>query len=116
MKCIEFQRLIPDFINNKILDEDKYVHLEEFIEHSKECSECYDELEVNYMIMEGLDKLENDATGSFNFKEELHKKLNMHEEIIYNEYKINVIGGVISSAAQITLLINVIAYIWRLLA
>ncbi len=115
MKCIEFQRLIPDFINDEILEDDKYIYLEEFIEHSKECSECYDELEINYMIMEGLDKLENDFKGSFNFKEELHKKLSMHEENIYNEYKINVIGGVINVAAQVTLVVDLIIYIWRLM-
>lgn len=114
MKCIEFQRLIHDFINDEILNDDKYIFLEEFIEHSKECKECYEELEINYMIMEGLDKLENDFKGSFNFKEELQKKLNAHDERIYNEYKINIIGGVISVAAQVTLFVNLVIYFWRI--
>ncbi|MBE5926944.1 MAG: hypothetical protein E7270_08295 [Lachnospiraceae bacterium] len=115
MKCIEFQRLIPDFINDNILNEDKYEYLEGFIEHSKECPECYDELEIHYMIMEGLDKLENDSKTSFNFKEELRMKLNMHEENIYNEFKINVIVGVINVIAQITLFVGIIMYFVRLL-
>lgn len=115
MKCIEFQRLIPDFISDRILEDDKYEYLEDFIEHSKECAECYDELEIHYMIMEGLDKLENDSKASFNFKEELQKKLRMHEDVIYNEYKINVIGGVINIAAQIALFVTIIMYFWRLL-
>ena len=50
MKCMEFQKLIPDIINGIVPDE----MLEEVLEHVETCSECYDELEINYILQYGL--------------------------------------------------------------
>ena len=50
MKCHDVQRMISGFIEEKLTDE----QLEGFLEHIENCQDCYDELEVYYMITIGL--------------------------------------------------------------
>ena len=58
MDCKEFAGLIQDFLGDK-LDEMK---LSEFLEHVDECENCKDELRIQYLIYEGLERLETGAT------------------------------------------------------
>ena len=50
MKCHDVQRMIQGFIEKRLTDE----QLEAFLEHIASCRDCYDELEVYYMIRTGL--------------------------------------------------------------
>lgn len=50
MKCMEFQKMIPDIINGTVSDD----RLEDVIDHVESCKECYDELEINYILQYGL--------------------------------------------------------------
>ena len=50
MKCHDVQRMIQGFIEKRLTDE----QLEAFLEHIASCRDCYDELEVYYMITTGL--------------------------------------------------------------
>ena len=58
MDCKEFNGLIQDFLNDR-LDEMK---LSEFLSHIEECEDCRDELRIQYLIYEGLARLEEGAT------------------------------------------------------
>ena len=58
MECKEFTGLIPDFLHDA-LDETK---LSEFLSHVDECENCMDELRIQYLIYEGLERLETGAT------------------------------------------------------
>ena len=58
MDCKEFNGLIQDFLNDR-LDEMK---LSEFLSHIEECEVCRDELRIQYLIYEGLARLEEGAT------------------------------------------------------
>ena len=58
MDCKEFAGLIQDFWGDR-LDEMK---LSEFLEHVDECENCKDELRIQYLIYEGLERLETGAT------------------------------------------------------
>lgn len=109
MDCRRFQKLIPDFINDSMELDD----MEAFVRHSKECAECFDELEIYYMLYEGLDKIENDAKASFDLKGELSHKLAMYEEETYTLYKMKVIGGVAGAVAQILLAVCISLHIWN---
>ncbi len=46
--------------------------------HLKECSECMDELEVRFLLHEGLNSLEDGR--NFNLKEELEERLYQSEQ------------------------------------
>ena len=58
MECKEFAGLIHDFLHDG-LDENK---LSEFLTHVDECENCRDELRIQYLIYEGLERLETGAT------------------------------------------------------
>ncbi len=57
MDCREAQAWIVPFIEGKLNDEQN----EKFIEHIENCSECYDELEVYYIVIVGTKQLDEDT-------------------------------------------------------
>lgn len=67
MKCHDAQRMISEFIEKKLTDQ----QLEGFLEHIETCQDCYDELEVYYMITIGLRQLDEDHTGTMDLKRNL---------------------------------------------
>lgn len=71
MICREWQRKIPDFLNGDMPIREQ----EQFIAHVRTCTDCHEELEIMYMLAEGLRELENGSDTSFNFKHMLDKKL-----------------------------------------
>lgn len=80
MKCREFQKNIPAIIKKNIPVKDAG----DIIEHLENCKECYDELEIHYVIQYGLN--ENDEDTSMNFIGQLEenlqnmkKRFNMYE-------------------------------------
>ncbi len=73
MICREWQRKIPEFLNNNM----ELTEQQRFVAHVRECNDCYEELEIMYMLAEGLKELENESSNSFNFKNMLDKKLKL---------------------------------------
>lgn len=80
ISCKEFEKLIPDFIDNKL---DRSM-LESFCEHRLNCGECNEELEIQYLVAKGITRLEEGDT--FDLQNELENYLT---EIDYrlNKYK-----------------------------
>ena len=54
MDCKEFNSLIQDFLNDRLSE----MKLSEFLSHIEECEDCRDELRIQYLIYEGLARLE----------------------------------------------------------
>ncbi len=69
MNCKEAEKKIPSFLQDE-LDGSK---LEEFIEHVESCPECKEELSIQFLVAEGLERLEKG--NNFNLQEELLMKL-----------------------------------------
>ncbi len=63
MNCEEATLCIRPFIDGTITKE----QLEGFLEHVKDCRDCYEELDIMYMVHEGLAGLESDTKDSFDF-------------------------------------------------
>jgi len=59
MDCMTFQKLIPAYINGELNDET----LNEFLIHLKNCSQCTDELEIHYIVMKGVEILDQSDTN-----------------------------------------------------
>lgn len=78
MNCIEVQRLMMPFIDNKLSME----QLEEFMEHIKSCPDCMEELEVHYILLTGMRRLDADKELSDNFHEDFIELLHENEEKI----------------------------------
>lgn len=96
MKCEEFIKLVPDFIDDSL---EEYYY-DGFIKHAKECPDCQDELEIHYMIRVGLERIEEDSTKSFDIKSELQNQLIRYENRADLIFKHNVYRQIIFIIAE----------------
>lgn len=69
MNCKSAEKKIPSFLQDE-LDGSK---LEEFLEHVETCPECKEELSIQFLVAEGLERLE--GGNNFNLQEELLMKM-----------------------------------------
>jgi hypothetical protein len=79
MDCKEFERLIPDFIDDKL----DYITLKDFCGHMETCGDCKEELVIQFLVTEGIQRLEDG--NAFDLQKELdvrmekaEKKLRIH--------------------------------------
>ena len=54
MNCQNAQSMVLNFINNKLDKEEK----RSFIEHVRDCKDCWEELEIYYVMLVGLKQLD----------------------------------------------------------
>ena len=71
MKCEDSLTKIEAYIHNKM----SYRELEDFLEHVKECPDCYDELETYYTITVGMKYLEEERLEAYNIPQMLREAL-----------------------------------------
>jgi len=105
MKCKEFIKLIPMWIDDELLGKTAY----RFLEHMDSCPECREELHIQFLVKEGTLRLESGA--GFNLDKELKKKVNDYRKFLKKKDIINCIIYVmeaIAVAAIIFILILVI--------
>lgn len=69
MECKEFERLIPDFIADKL----DYPTLKRFSEHMDGCAECREELVIQFLVTEGIQRLEDG--NAFDLQKELNTRM-----------------------------------------
>ena len=68
------------FIENSLVGE----NLWQFLTHVEQCSECFEELEIRYLIAEAIGRLENGE--SINLRSELYRKIQMTKRAMYFHY------------------------------
>ncbi len=83
MNCKKFERCIPDFIN-KTMD---FKLLEDFCQHMEQCEGCREELDIQFLVTESLQRLEDgdafDLQNELNGRlEEAKHKLKLHHLFI----------------------------------
>ena len=86
MECKDFQKLINDFIFDKIeYSED----LKEFLNHAKTCKNCGEELELYYTIRRGLGdvKAPDGSEESVDATQELENIINFYDEYFEKQRK-----------------------------
>ena len=71
MVCEEARKLNKDFIEGSL--ESK--KLAEYIKHIESCRNCYEELDITYIVTLGLDGIENDTISIFNFPSIIAKRI-----------------------------------------
>ena len=69
MNCKDAEKKIPYFLQDEL---DGSI-LKEFVNHVNVCSECREELSIQFLVAEGLESLEKG--NNFNLQEELFMKL-----------------------------------------
>lgn len=65
MNCKEVEKMIPLFLEDDLDTED----LRGFLEHIEKCKECKEELSIQFLVSEGLARLE--SGNAFNLQHEL---------------------------------------------
>ncbi|NLL79814.1 MAG: zf-HC2 domain-containing protein [Clostridiales bacterium] len=69
MECREAERLVGKFID----DEMDSVELSDFLEHVEHCGSCMEELSIQFLVEEGMHRLEEGNT--FDLQNELLSRL-----------------------------------------
>lgn len=69
MDCKEEEKMIPAFLQDDLDSKE----LKQFISHIEDCPECTEELSIQFLVSEGLERLE--AGNNFNLQNALTMKL-----------------------------------------
>lgn len=69
MDCKEFEKMIPDFIDRRL----NYFELAEFDAHLKQCDNCKEELVIQFLVREGMQRLEEG--DAFDLQKELDTRI-----------------------------------------
>lgn len=83
-RCKEFEKLIPGFIAREL----DYPTLNGFYEHWEKCDECKEELSIQFLVREGMQRLEKgdafDLQSELDQRlEEARRKINSHSAFLY---------------------------------
>lgn len=83
MDCKEAQRCIRLFFEDELSEDTA----QKFVEHVYSCKECMEELTIEYLLLEGINRLEN--ADDIDVKSELEEKLNrtINRKKVYNQLK-----------------------------
>lgn len=106
MECREFEKHIADFITKKM----DYPTLKRFYEHAEQCAECREELNIQFLVTEGMQRLEKGSTFDLQSEleqrlEEARKSIRYHSAFLYL--------GIAMEIVAVALLIGIV--IWILL-
>ena len=107
MDCKEFRSLIRTFLDDS-LDE---FRLAEFLDHYDECEDCRDELRIQYLIYEGLARLEEGAT--FDVDKDLSDYMQLQRKRLSSREGIKltaIASEIITTAAFVIVLFVVLFY------
>lgn len=69
MDCKEFEKRIPDFLTHKM----DFLTMGQFVSHMEECPGCSEELEIQFLVAEGMLRLEEG--DAFDLQGELEMQL-----------------------------------------
>ena len=83
MNCQSAQSMVLNFINNKLDKEET----KEFIEHIRSCNDCWEELEIYYVMLIGLKQLDEGGELAADFKEKLKNEVDNRYNAIEREQK-----------------------------
>lgn len=76
MTCKETEKLIPPFLQDDLDTED----LREFMEHIDQCDDCREELTIQFLVTEGMVRLE--AGNVFDLQSELKYRMDEAEHML----------------------------------
>ena len=74
MECREAQRCVQAFLKDEL---DRRT-AEKFVEHVQDCDECMEELTIEYLLLEGISRLEN--ADDIDVRSELEEKLHFRSD------------------------------------
>lgn len=76
MTCKEIEKIIPSFLNDDLDTDD----LREFMDHIDHCEECMEELSIQFLVLEGMARLE--SGNVFDLQNELKHRMEEAQHIL----------------------------------
>lgn len=95
MECLEVQHRMAAFIDNELDERD----MEEFVTHIEGCESCWEELAIQYLVTEGMRRLEDGS--AFDLNRELQEKLQQTLKRIRYKKKLNAVMLLLEAASVI---------------
>ena len=77
MDCLTFRKLISSYMKKELPDEE----LNDFLCHMKSCKECREELEINYIVEEGV-RILDEEKGDYNILAAFQKNVQSGDSYI----------------------------------
>jgi len=106
MDCKEFERLIPSFIEQK----QDFQTIKKFLVHMDECPDCKEELVIQFLVTEGMQRLEEG--DAFDLQNELEqqiieakKKLRFHNAFLRIGVVVEIIAMLLIAAGIIWIMV-----------
>lgn len=94
MECREFERLIPGFLKREL----DFPTLKRFYEHRESCGECREELAIQFLVAEGIQRLEDGSAFDLQSElgqclEETRKKIKVNSAFLYVGYAMEIVAA-----------------------
>lgn len=109
MNCQNAQSMVLNFINNK-LDKDE---TKEFIEHVRDCKDCWEELEIYYVMLVGLKQLDEGEELAEDFRKKLQNEVDSRYVEIEREQKrqsaVKIVTALVASVILIWMFVYLIS-------
>lgn len=104
MNCTEFEKLIPVFLKQEM----DYFTLKKFSEHMDSCEECHEELVIQFLVTEGLQRLEEG--DAFDLQKELENQMEeAKNRVKYHSLFLYLVAG--AEVAVISAIIGLVVWI-----
>lgn len=93
MDCKEVIKMIPDFLNHKLNSRE----LRDFLDHIEECKECKEELSIQFLVQEGMARLEEGKTFDLQkefdwMMEDARRRMKIREVLHFLVYGVEVLA------------------------
>ena len=107
MNCQNAQSMVLNFINNKLDKEETKA----FIEHVRDCKDCWEELEIYYVMLVGLKQLDEGEELAADFRKKLQNEVESRYVEIEREAKRKHIVKIITILVTAAILICMFVYL-----
>ncbi len=102
--CKDVENLLQPYLENKLNIE----QLRLLNRHVKECPDCYDELEIRYLLVEGLNRLEDGET--IDLQKDLDNRLYKSSQKVLLADRMQAIVFILEGVAAFLTLVNIIVF------
>lgn len=107
MNCQSAQSMVLNFINNKLDKEET----KEFIEHVRGCKDCWEELEIYYVMLIGLKQLDEGEEMVADFKEKLQNEVDSRYNALVREQRRQQVTKLVSILVAAGILLWMFVYL-----
>ena len=106
--CRQCEQHMNSFIANDLVGETLW----QFLTHVEKCPECFEELEIRYLMAEALDRIENGE--GINLRNELKRKIRVTKKAMYFHYFIEDILRIVEIMSMIVIVYEMYGFVSRL--